>query len=135
MIRPTPKGVGVKGGGMEGEPELGLRLLGLGVVGRSGIANEASDALIALVREGNLSGLRASCVGAATAALLLRFLVTVAGFFVSPFATPFWISVAGSAVFVVLRAERRRDMLICLYTVVETGRNAVCFNQWQRASI
>lgn len=89
MIRPTPEGVGVKGGGMEGDSETSLRLLDLGVVEGPGTANSVSDALVASVREGNLSRLRACHLEATTTTLLLRFLGAVASFFASPFATPF----------------------------------------------
>jgi hypothetical protein len=125
----------VKGGGIEGESGTGLRLLDSGVVGRSGMENWASGALVVLIREVASSVLRASCVEVAADALLLRFLVAVAGFFVSLLATLFEasVSVLIGSVFEILRAERRRDMVTCLYVVTEIGRNAGCFSQWQEA--
>lgn len=87
--------------------------------------------MVALVREGAWSVLRASCVEIAADALLLRFLVAVVGFFALPLVTPSKASTSGLAgsVFVELRAERRRDMLLnCLYTVIEISRNAGCLN-------
>ena len=46
--KPTPDGVGVKGGGLIGDSsiEVGLRRLGRGVTGRGGMANVVSLAIV-----------------------------------------------------------------------------------------
>lgn len=102
-MRPTPEGVGVKGGGLAGDSDAAaLRFLGKGVAGRSGIAKSDSCD----------GGLGSSC-GAVTEALPLRFLGAAAGFSTLVyFATPFVALVAKGteALLLATRAERLRDI-------------------------
>lgn len=110
--RPTPEGVGVKGGGLVGGSEgafaFALRFLGRGVEGRSGIVKAGFEV------EGDLVSSDVACAGDVADTLLLRFLGTAAGFVTfSYFAIPSSTATSGVEILLLLatRAERLGDML------------------------
>jgi hypothetical protein len=115
-MRPTVEGVGVKGGSLIGDSDDGaaLRFFGSGVAGRSGIVKASFG-----------SGFVGLLVGDVVDALLLRFLGAMVGFeFVLLDADPFvpLVSVKVEVLLLATRAERLRDMLKCLDTLVVVFR-------------
>lgn len=103
---PTPEGVGVNGGGFNGDSEAALRgRFGSGVEGSSGTTNS-------------------SLFMGAAGALLLRFLVAVEAldtYFASPFVVPLDSGVA-RVLLVEMRAERRRDIVSCLVSLEDLNK-------------
>mgnify|MGYP003624094414 CR=1 FL=1 len=114
-MRPTVEGVGVKGGSLVGDSDgAALRFLGSGVAGRSGIVKASFG-----------SGFVGLLVGDVANALLLRFLGAVVGFeSVLVDEDPFvpLVSVRVKVLLLATRAERLRDMLKCLGTLLVVFR-------------
>ena len=114
--RPTPEGVGVKGGGFKGDSEgdAALRFLGRGV---TGAANDASGSATTVVA----SLLASSDDVVVGDALALRFFdVTVGLVTFSYFATPFWAFASEEIPVLLLAtlADRLSDMLYDRYAML-----------------
>lgn len=104
-MRPTPDGVGVKGGGLIGDSDIAvLRFLCNGVTGSDGtVSSASSEANVVSCADAEPLVLRFFAAGAALATLVY-FAVSLTAL----------ASESLEALLLVTRVERRRDMMGCL---------------------